>query len=476
MQETKIKVLYVDDEANNLISFKANYRKFYDIHTAGSAEEARKILRSNDIHIIITDQLMPNTTGVQFLESIIEEHPYPMRMILSAYADIEAVIEAVNKGQIYKYIMKPFQAEELKKTIDNAYSHYAFRKNDKKLLDKYRKIFEESNEAFFIVDKEGYFTELNQAGFNLLKIPVNDLYSIRISELYRDENELNSTRYHFSKNNYVLDLPLKFRDMKNNPIEVLVSFNTIFDTKGQIIGHQGIIRDITKQKETENLVIRTIVETQESERTRIAKDIHDSIGQQLSAIKFYLSTLAETNEVFKNNLLLSKSTTALTSVLSDLRGICFNLMPNTIETFGLIETINQLCRQNQSEGLLEFKVNSQPDFPALNKLLEISIFRIVQEFISNAVKHGKATKISMLFEYESGKIRIMLKDNGKGFEIDKANSLTGMGLKNVYSRIQSYNGEIKINSTLQKGTEFIIFIPINTLLLAKEQIRIQNNK
>lgn len=468
MIEKKIKVLYVDDEINNLVSFKANYRKFYDIYTAGSADEAIKILNKNDIHIIITDQLMPKTTGVQFLESIIEKHPYPIRMILSAYADIEAVIEAVNKGQIYKYIMKPFEVDVLKKIIDEAYSIYTFRKNDTQLLDKYRKIFEDSNEAFFIVDKEGYFTELNQAGFNLLKIPSNELHSVRIRELFRNVNELNSTRELFSKNNYLIDLPMQFRDMKNNPIEVLVSCNKIFDDDGETIGYQGIIRDITKHKETQNLVIRTIVETQENERKRIAKDLHDSIGQQLSVIKFHLATLLETDNNFKNNLLLSKSSDSLNSVLSDLRSICFDLMPDTITTFGLVETIKQLCRQHYSLDKLELNVDAPKDFPSFNKLFELSIFRIVQEFISNSVRHGKATKINIRFECDLNRIGILLKDNGRGFNPNKPNSTSGMGLKNVYSRVHSYYGEINVTSEPNKGTEFVIFIPVNSLILNKE--------
>jgi len=134
MEQKKISVLYVDDEVHNLVSFKANFRSFYDIHTAESAEAAKKILQKEKIHIIITDQRMPNITGVEFLESIIPEYPDAIRILLTGYADMEAIIEAINKGQIYRYITKPFVADELKMNIDNAFEIYSLRDENKQLL------------------------------------------------------------------------------------------------------------------------------------------------------------------------------------------------------------------------------------------------------------------------------------------------------------------------------------------------------
>lgn len=134
MTTNKINILYVDDEVNNLVSFKANFRKYYEIYTAESAAEGKEILKTKNIQIIITDQRMPNMTGVEFLESILKEYPDPVRILLTGYADIEAVIEAINKGQVYRYIMKPFNAEELKITLDNASEVYSLRQENKELM------------------------------------------------------------------------------------------------------------------------------------------------------------------------------------------------------------------------------------------------------------------------------------------------------------------------------------------------------
>lgn len=132
--DKKINILYVDDEANNLIAFKANFRNYYNVYTSESAADGLQILKENKIHIIITDQRMPNMTGVEFLESIIKEYPDPIRMLLTGYVDISAVIEAINKGQVYRYIMKPINVDDLKITIDNAFEVYSLREENKELM------------------------------------------------------------------------------------------------------------------------------------------------------------------------------------------------------------------------------------------------------------------------------------------------------------------------------------------------------
>ena len=130
----KINILYVDDEQNNLVSFKATFRMKYNVFTAISGEEAIKILDNNPIDIIITDQRMPNMTGVEFLESILEKHMEPI--LLTGYADLNAVIDAVNKGKIFHYLTKPWNEEELDLTIQRAYDVYKLRKDEKELTEK----------------------------------------------------------------------------------------------------------------------------------------------------------------------------------------------------------------------------------------------------------------------------------------------------------------------------------------------------
>lgn len=131
--DTSINVLYIDDEIHNLNSFKAGFRRIFNVFTADSAVEGRKILEAQDIQVIITDQRMPVTTGIEFLESIIPRFPDPIRILLTGYADINAVIDAINKGQVYRYIQKPWMEDDLKIHIQKAFEIYSLRKENREL-------------------------------------------------------------------------------------------------------------------------------------------------------------------------------------------------------------------------------------------------------------------------------------------------------------------------------------------------------
>ncbi len=146
--EDKIRILYIDDEEHNLNAFKASFRRMYDIHTAISPDEGRRILQENEIEIIITDQRMPQMTGVEFLESIIEEYPDPMRILLTGYTDIQALIDAVNKGQIYRYMTKPWIEEELKMFVRQAYEVFSLRKENKVLT---KSLIQANNQLEFML-------------------------------------------------------------------------------------------------------------------------------------------------------------------------------------------------------------------------------------------------------------------------------------------------------------------------------------
>lgn len=131
--EEKIKILYVDDEENNLQAFKATFRRDYAIFLAIDAHTARETLKTQVVDIIITDQRMPGETGVEFLESIIPIYPNPIRILLTGYTDIQAVIDAINKGQVYHYLTKPWEEDYLRTVIKNAFEIYQLRLENEKL-------------------------------------------------------------------------------------------------------------------------------------------------------------------------------------------------------------------------------------------------------------------------------------------------------------------------------------------------------
>jgi serine phosphatase RsbU (regulator of sigma subunit) len=128
-------ILYIDDEEDNLTVFNAAFRRDYEIHVANSAHRGLEIMNKHDIHLVITDQRMPEMTGIEFLENIIPHYPDCIRMILTGFSDVEAIIQAINIGRVYRYITKPWSKEELKITMDRALETYSLTRQNKKLIE-----------------------------------------------------------------------------------------------------------------------------------------------------------------------------------------------------------------------------------------------------------------------------------------------------------------------------------------------------
>jgi response regulator RpfG family c-di-GMP phosphodiesterase len=117
----KIKILYVDDENVNLVGFKASFRMDYQILTANNTTDAAELLSKNpDIRIIFCDQRMPDKTGVDFFKEIRSTYPHPIRILLTAYTDMESLIEAINLSNIYRYVKKPWEEIDVISSIEEA--------------------------------------------------------------------------------------------------------------------------------------------------------------------------------------------------------------------------------------------------------------------------------------------------------------------------------------------------------------------
>jgi adenylate cyclase len=129
-------ILYVDDEQQNLVSFKAAFRREYTILTALSGKEAIEILKDKDVGLIISDQRMPEMTGVQFLERILPEYPDAIRIVLTGFSDVEAIIDAINKGKVFRYIHKPWDENELRMTIENARMLFGLQRKNRLLVEE----------------------------------------------------------------------------------------------------------------------------------------------------------------------------------------------------------------------------------------------------------------------------------------------------------------------------------------------------
>ena len=117
MSDEIIRVLYLDDEEPNLFSFKAAFRRDFEVHTCDEPHKAVRMLDEQEFHVVLSDQRMPRISGVEFFELIMPDHPDVSRVLVTGYADTDAVVDAINKGQVYRFVSKPWNEEELRNVI-----------------------------------------------------------------------------------------------------------------------------------------------------------------------------------------------------------------------------------------------------------------------------------------------------------------------------------------------------------------------
>ncbi len=157
-------ILYVDDERGNLNAFRNAFRRDYNVLVAETAEEGLRIFDEEEIDLVLSDQRMPGMTGVEFLQRAFQNSPDPCRILVTAYSDIDAIQNAVNQANIFKYIRKPWDTEKLRKTIEQALDVYGLRKLNKALNDELtekNKALEEANHSL---------RESDQLKYDFLKI------------------------------------------------------------------------------------------------------------------------------------------------------------------------------------------------------------------------------------------------------------------------------------------------------------------
>ena len=453
----KINVLYVDDQLLNLKAFQSSFRRIFNVYIAKTPAEGLAILDNHEIEVILSDQRMPDETGVDFFESILTKYPNPIRILVTGYSDINVVIDAINKGQVYRYITKPWHELDLKLSIESAYQLYLLKEQNNKLNTKYNKVFNASSDPIILFDLKGRIIDYNKATIRLVKTNSNNNLDFRtFNSILGSKTDTRQIIYILEKYGKIKDYECKLIGKENTVKNCLITVNSIKDNHGNITSFQAIVKDITTRKNMQRLMLKINIEAQEKERERISRDLHDGIGQQLAAIRMRIDMID--CPITRENEALAKIKTLVADTITDLRRICYNTIPLVLFDNGLVNAIENLIKQTIPFNI-EVNFNYAKKFPSLTKSLEVALFRIVQEFFANTIKHSKATKIEIDLKFNNENIELSLKDNGIGFTIDKLTLSKGNGLANINYRVESLNGEFSMESVLNKQTYFNIKIP-----------------
>jgi signal transduction histidine kinase len=212
------------------------------------------------------------------------------------------------------------------------------------------------------------------------------------------------------------------------------------------------------EKERQLVAAKSVLQGEEAERARLAGDLHDGLGGLLSGVKLKLSFMKENAIITSENLAhFNHALDLLDASITEMRRVAHNLMPETLMHYGLRTALNDFVKQVSPEGLPLIRYNTFGEDLRYEKELEITLYRITQELVTNAIKHAQARQIDLQLFTEKDRICIQIIDNGIGFDPERLDpSKTGKGLKNIHDRVTAFNGRFEILSQPGKGTESTI--------------------
>jgi PAS domain S-box-containing protein len=252
--------------------------------------------------------------------------------------------------------------------------------------------------------------------------------------------------------NSVYDRGFIIRDSNGRPVRMIGAAQNITDRKK--LEQELLQRELERQK----MVTQATIETQEQERSEIGKELHDNVNQILTTTKLYLD-LAHSNPELKDDL-ISKSTRNIIYVINEIRQLSRSLMDPTLGDLGLLDSIKDLIENTNTTRKLQVKLQSSgPVEEKLDSPSKLTIFRIIQEALNNAIRHSEASDAVVTLTMKNENVLLSIKDNGVGFSPKTVKK--GAGLRNIQNRVYLANGSFSIKSNAGKGCNLKIILPIN---------------
>lgn len=511
MNKKEYRILVVDDEEmmRELIVENLSLRG-HKVESASSGEEAIRILKESSFHLFIIDIKMTGMSGLELLEKLDIKNNLYEAIIITAYADLDSARAAMELGA-FSYITKPFDNKDLRNRANKALEMVALKKmkldytkeiekevkiKTKELrgeISKHKKAeealqnadrnwrdsFNSLEDVMLIIDKDYNIENINKNGLKLLGKKREEIIGKKCYQTIHGEK----------KPRKFCPFKLTLKTKKASSVERYVnklgkhfSINTspIFNEKGEIIEFVDLMRDITEPKKAEEELKNSqkqlrdltahLQSVREQERTSIAREIHDELGQVLTALKMDLSWLNK--RLPEDQKELSKKTESMNklidSTIKTVQKISTELRPDLLDDLGLTAAIEWQAGEFSNRTGTKCKVSADFEEDILNDDSKIIIFRIFQETLTNVGRHAEATKVKVNLREKKRELVLKVSDNGKGIEEEHISDLESFGLIGIKERARFLGGEVMIEGIEGKGTTVIVSIPLN-----KEAVRVK---
>jgi len=372
-------------------------------------------------------------------------------------------IDTKDEGKKYvtaKNIPLPEQNIMISTVLDITSSVFA--ENELKVSEeKYRHLFQNNPQPMWIYKvKTLEFLEVNQAAIQVYGYTKEEFLSMKISDI-RPTSEISTLKNEINNAGNNTDRKKEWIHTKKNGEEIVVH---VYGLEVILENEQArlvLINDISLQKKNKESIIESAIEGEDKERKRIAQELHDGIGQYLSAVNLNMESIKkEISQLTDKRQIRFLTTLAIVKkAMKEVRVLAYTLMPAELEEYGLALAIKSLVRELESSFDLEIKCNISLIGDNLEKRIKNNFYRIIQEAFNNAIKHGDADLIELSLKSERDMIFCNIKDNGIGMDANKINQSTGLGMKSMENRTKSMSGSFKVISKPREGLEININVP-----------------
>jgi len=335
---------------------------------------------------------------------------------------------------------------------------------------RYRELFENAYDAIWLHDLEGNIIAANEASIRLTGYGLEELHSLKATRLLSEESsEIAKAVEQRLLKGEVSGSVIEVKLIRKDKTEAIIQLATsLFLNKGEPVAFQHIARDVTEEKRLqENLrfYLQQVTRAQEEERKRISHELHDEAIQGLVVLSRQLDALASSGEGLSedNSLLLEELRQQTSNIMQGVRRLSQDLRPAALDRLGLLPALEWLASDVAEYSGIAIKVNVLGTKRHLHEEVQLVLFRIAQEALRNVWRHSQATEAEITLEFDERKTRIIVSDNGKGFNLPKTMGDLArdgkLGLAGMQERAQLLDGTLTVQSEPGRGTTVTVVIP-----------------
>lgn len=325
---------------------------------------------------------------------------------------------------------------------------------------KFRNIFNSTTDGIIIIAFNGKIIESNDifiynTGYSkedIQNMTFNDFSEPAFHSVLKEKTGLLVEKSKIPP----FEIEIRNKDNSLSPVEISCIIIDYNDAKAIL----AIIRDIQDRKLVEKKILDAIIKTEEKEREKFAKNLHDDLGPLLSSIKMYVNSIYNITDLGKQKFVIDQLNDIVREAIQSTKEISNDLSPHVLKNYGLTASIQSFARNVEEHIRIKFETNLNDN--RLSDEVETSVYRIIKELINNTIKHAGASEVVMKLVHDKKKLILLFKDNGIGFEhhIDDIKENGGMGISNIISRIRSLKGKYSFKSEKNSGITFELQIPL----------------